>query len=144
MIQMFRIQQYANEDEQRDRLAQWLRELKALGYRSQEITVLSFRSAEQSVAARLEREGFKLAPAWRQTSAAIPYASVHAFKGMENKVATVAGLVAAGFKDGEVVVARKVSPDRAIKMAEQLKLVQAHARLMENELRRAAAQAVLH
>jgi hypothetical protein len=85
-IQNYDIQFYANEDEQRDRLAQWLRELKALGYRPQEITVLSFRPAEQSVAARLEREGFKLAPAWRQTTAAIPYASVHAFKGMENKV----------------------------------------------------------
>lgn len=85
-IQDYDIQFYANEDEQRDRLAQWLREIKSHGYRPQEITVLSFRSAEQSVAARLEREGFKLAPAWRETTAAIPYASVHAFKGMENKV----------------------------------------------------------
>ncbi|MGD9932849.1 MAG: NERD domain-containing protein [Dehalococcoidia bacterium] len=85
-IQDYDIQFYTNDNEQRDRLAQWLRELKALDYRPQEITVLSFRSAEQSAAARLEREGFKLAPAWRQTTATIPYASVNAFKGMENKV----------------------------------------------------------
>ena len=85
-IQDYDIVFYADEDEQRDRLAQWLRELKALGYRRHEIAVLSFRSAEQSVAARLEREGFRLAPAWRQATAAIPYASVHAFKGMENMV----------------------------------------------------------
>ena len=54
---------------------------------------MSFCAAEVSVAARLEREGFRLAPAWRQTIAAVPYASVHAFKGMENKVVILTDVV---------------------------------------------------
>lgn len=62
---------------------------------------------------------------------------------MEQKVDTVAGMVAAGFKDGEVVVARKVSPDRARLMADKLKLIRTHCLMMENQLREAAAQAAL-
>lgn len=67
---------------------------------------------------------------------------VEVVRTMEAKVEKVAQLVSAGFKDGEVVVARKVSADRALKMAEQLKLIRTHVLLMENQLRRAAAQAV--
>ena len=92
-VQDYDIAFYTDDDEQRHQLSNWLRELKALGYRQPEITVLSFCAAEESVAARLEREGFRLAPAWRQTIAAVPYASVHAFKGMENKVVILTDVV---------------------------------------------------
>lgn len=60
--------------------------------------------------------------------------------GMEKKVARLTELVAGGFKDGECVIARKVSPDRAALMAERLLLIRKHVRQMENQLREAAAQ----
>lgn len=92
-IQDYDIAFYGDDDEQRNKLAQWLREIKALGYQPQEITVLSFRSPEQSIAARLEHEGFRLAPAWRRVQATTPYASVHAFKGLENRVVILTDLL---------------------------------------------------
>jgi len=49
----------------------------------------------------------------------------------------------AGFKDGEIVIARKVSPDRARMMADRLTLIRKHCLHMENQLREAAAQAML-
>jgi ParB/RepB/Spo0J family partition protein len=62
---------------------------------------------------------------------------------MEQKIERVAAMVAAGFKDNEVVVARKVSPDRARTMAERLALIRKHCLAMEHQLRIAAAQGQL-
>lgn len=62
---------------------------------------------------------------------------------MEQKVDMVAGIVKAGFKDGEVVVARKVAPDKAQRMADQLRLIRSHVLMMENQLREAAAQSAM-
>jgi superfamily I DNA/RNA helicase len=75
---------YDDDAAQVNKLGQWLREFKAQGYRASEITLLSFRTDQLSVASRLE-SAFKLRPAW-QASAHTAFASVHAFKGLENKV----------------------------------------------------------
>ena len=52
-------------------------------------------------------------------------------------------MVAAGFHENEIVIARKVAPDRARLMAEKLALIRKHCLDMENALRRAAAQGLL-
>jgi ParB family chromosome partitioning protein len=62
---------------------------------------------------------------------------------MEKKVAAVGDLVAAGWRDGEVVIAAKVDPNRAKMMADRLALMQKAIRAMESELRAVAAQAEL-
>lgn len=75
---------YEHERAQLDKIAQWLRDFKAQGYKPSEITLLSFRSDEASAANRLRGEGFKIRPAW-SAGDFTGYASVHSFKGMENK-----------------------------------------------------------
>jgi hypothetical protein len=85
-IQNYDIFFYEKESEQRDRLIQWLREFKAQGYRPAEITLLSFRAAEDSAAAQLAKAGIKLRPAWQHSSDSTSYTSVQAFKGLENKI----------------------------------------------------------
>src|SRR5882672_18478 len=75
---------YDHEQAQLDKLGQWLKEFKAQGYRSSEMTLLSFRADHLSAASRLNG-GFKVRPAW-QAGSHTAYASVHAFKGLENKV----------------------------------------------------------
>jgi hypothetical protein len=76
---------YDHEQAQLDTLARWLRELDAHGYKAAEITLLSFRADYLSAAARLRSQGYTLRPAW-QSGELTSYASVHAFKGMENKL----------------------------------------------------------
>lgn len=90
---------FHSEREQRQKLIEWLREFASQGYRPAEITILSFRSTEQSVVTTLAADGFKLRPAWQMAADAISYASVHAFKGMENKIIILTDVVlgAAGF-----------------------------------------------
>jgi hypothetical protein len=83
---------YEHESAQLDRLGQWLKEFKALGYKSSEITLLSFRVDQLSAAARLKLAGYKLRPAW-QAGDLTSYTSVHAFKGMENKVIILTDVV---------------------------------------------------
>ena len=76
---------YEDEDTQQAKLGQWLKEFKGQGYKSSEITLLSFRADHLSAAARLKNAGYKIRPAW-QTGDLTTYASIHSFKGMENKV----------------------------------------------------------
>ena len=83
---------YRHEKEQLERIAQYLREFKAKGYNSSEITILSFRADNSSAAASLEQEGYNLHPAWR-TRNLTNYASVHAFKGLENKIIILTDIV---------------------------------------------------
>jgi hypothetical protein len=85
-IQNYDISFYADERVQEERLRQWLREFKMWGYRPNEITVLSFRASEDCAAARLAKAGLNLRPAWQHSNASTSYASVQAFKGLENKV----------------------------------------------------------
>jgi hypothetical protein len=83
---------YESERAQLDRLGQWLREFKAEGYKPSEITLLSFRADPFSAAAELKRAGFKLRQAW-QAGHETSYTTVHAFKGMENKVVILTDVV---------------------------------------------------
>lgn len=76
---------YDHERAQADMLGQWLREFKEQGYKPSEITLLSFRADHMSAAARLGASGYRLRPAW-QAGDLTAYATVHAFKGMENKI----------------------------------------------------------
>lgn len=84
-LQNYDIFFYESSDGQLEQLAKWLREFKSLGYKDSEITLLSFRSDPSSAAAKLKHAGYKLRPAW-QSPDGMTYASVHAFKGMENKI----------------------------------------------------------
>jgi hypothetical protein len=83
---------YEHEQEQLDRIGQWLKEFKAQGYKPSEITLLSFRSNKLSAATRIVNSGHKLRPAWRAGDLTA-YASVHSFKGMENKVVILTDVV---------------------------------------------------
>ena len=91
-IQNYDIFFYEHERAQLDKLGQWLREFKSQGYKPSEITILSFRGPNACAASRLKNEGFKLRPSW-QAGECTGYASVHAFKGMENKVVILTDLV---------------------------------------------------
>jgi hypothetical protein len=76
---------YGDAEEQIAVLRQWLREFKELGYRASEITLLSFRNDDSCAAQTLRQAGHALKPAWKNGDGTT-YATVHAFKGMENKV----------------------------------------------------------
>ena len=84
---------YSDEREQQEQLARWLREFKTQGYKPDDITVLSFRTSGDSAAARLAATGFRLRPAWQHAADSIAYASVQAFKGLENKVIILTDVV---------------------------------------------------
>ena len=83
---------YEHDAAQLARLGQWLKEFKSQGYKPSEITLLSFRVDHLSSAARLKLAGYKLRQAW-QAGDLTSYASVHAFKGMENKVIILTDVV---------------------------------------------------
>lgn len=86
---------YGSNQEQLDKLSQWLKEYKAQRYRPSEITILSFRADRLSAAAQLKGTGYQLRPAW-QTGDLTAYASIHAFKGLENKVIILTDVVLGG------------------------------------------------
>jgi len=83
--QNYDISFYDDADEQLTKLRQWLREFKELGYHASEVTILSFCNDDSCAAQRLARAGHVLRPAWK-SGPGTPYATAHAFKGMENKV----------------------------------------------------------
>jgi ParB family transcriptional regulator, chromosome partitioning protein len=60
---------------------------------------------------------------------------------MEAKVDRIVSMVAGGWRDGESIIAAKVSPDRAALMADKLVHIRRHLVTMERELRNIAAQA---
>lgn len=91
-VQNYDIVFYENERAQLDQVSRWLKDFKAQGYKPSEITILSFRSVDTCAATRLRNEGFKLRPVW-QAGDLTGYTSVHAFKGMENKVVILTDLV---------------------------------------------------
>jgi hypothetical protein len=82
---------YQNPDEQAEFLAHLLQEFKTRGYRPEEITVLSFRRDEFSIADRLRLSGQRLRP-MRMAGPGTGYGSIHAFKGMENKIVILTDL----------------------------------------------------
>jgi hypothetical protein len=91
-VQNYDIFFYEDDPSQLSQLASWLREFRSTGYRTSDISILSFRSDDASAAAQLVRQGFKLKPAW-QAGELTGYSSVHAFKGMENKVILLTDVV---------------------------------------------------
>lgn len=94
-LQNYDIFFYENDEEQMTQIKQWLRDFKTLGYRASEITLLSFRGDESSAAATLKQAGYKLRPVW-QPGDGTTYASVHAFKGMENKIIILTDVMLTG------------------------------------------------
>lgn len=86
---------YKDSVDQIEKLKQWLRDFKGLGFRNSEISLVSFRNDEESAAAALVRSGYKLRPAW-QNGDTIAFSSIHAFKGMENKVVILTDVSLAG------------------------------------------------
>jgi ParB/RepB/Spo0J family partition protein len=68
-------------------------------------------------------------------------AEVTTLNAMEAKIERAAALLSAGWKDGECIVATKVSPDRAALMADKLAAIRLSVRHMEQELRHVTAQA---
>ena len=76
---------YKHTHAQLDQLIKWLKDFKTQGYKPSEITILSFRTDDASAAICLVKKGIKLRPTW-STGNCTGYASVHSFKGMENKV----------------------------------------------------------
>jgi UvrD-like helicase C-terminal domain/Nuclease-related domain/PhoH-like protein len=92
-IQNYDIFFYEEESEQLVKLTEWLKDFKSKGYRASEITILSFRNPENSAAARLASAGFNLSPAWQRSGNSVSYTSVHAFKGLENKVVIITDVI---------------------------------------------------
>lgn len=82
---------YDNEQAQLDKLSWWLTEFRAQGYKPSEITLLSFRADHLSAGSRLD-PGLKIRPA-RQSGVHTAYASVHAYKGLENKIVILTDIV---------------------------------------------------
>lgn len=62
-------------------------------------------------------------------------------RSMEKRVDDIAAMVSMGWRDGECVVASRVSPDRAGAMAEKLAAIKSAISHMERELRNVSAQA---
>lgn len=90
---------YDSEQEQEALLERAIREFRLRGYRPAEITLLSFRADDRSIAARLLARGLALARPL-MLGEKTTYASVHAFKGMENRVIILTDVVLgeAGFE----------------------------------------------
>jgi hypothetical protein len=91
-LENYNIHFYQDDREQIEVLTRTLAEFRARGYKPSEISILSFRSDELSAAWRLRQSGHNLRPAW-QATALTSYCSVHAFKGMENKVVILTDMV---------------------------------------------------
>lgn len=68
-------------------------------------------------------------------------ADVEVLRQMESRIERVAEMVGAGWHEGECVVANKVDPDRALRMAEKINAMGSALRIMERDLRNVAAQA---
>jgi hypothetical protein len=94
-LQNYDISFYVDEREQQELLARWLKEFRTQGYGYDDITVLSFRTSEECAAARLAATGVRLRPAWQHVAGCTAYASVQAFKGLENKVIILTDVILA-------------------------------------------------
>ena len=100
--------------------------------------ISGYKAVKAAVAAIIE--GLAQQDIFGDTGPRVTEDEVSTVNRMEAKVERVAEMVAAGWKDGECVIARKVSPDRARVMADRIKAIRSHLLQMENQLREAAAQ----
>lgn len=81
------LQLYENEGQQRDLLCKTLEQYLLKGMSEREITVLSMRKDEDAIARSVTGSWKgRLTPLDRGSTHGIPYASVHRFKGRENRV----------------------------------------------------------
>lgn len=86
---------FNSPDEQSAILAEMLQSLRTAGYKDGEVTVLSTRRDAECAAATLEGEWRgRLFAAERGNPSGIQYASVHRFKGLENRAIVVTDLMA--------------------------------------------------
>lgn len=85
------VQTFETSAEESTLLRKLLDDLKSRGYSRADISLLSFCAAERSLARRLVIQGVNLRPA-RSAEREIGYATIHSFKGMENKVVVVTDL----------------------------------------------------
>jgi len=74
-----------SDDEALARVRKLIGDARTRGYRERDITLLSFAADERSVARALVGQGMRLMPA-DKAEAEIRYASVYAYKGMENEI----------------------------------------------------------
>lgn len=94
-VQNYNISFYEDNQAQLAKLAALLKDFQGQGYRPGEISILSFCPPDSSAAAQLEKQGFRLRQVW-QAGEGTGYTSVHAFKGMENKVVILTDVTARG------------------------------------------------
>lgn len=88
--------------------------------------------------------GVASAPDMFGDAAALPRREqIETVRGMERRIDSVIDAVAAGWRDGECVIAHLVDPNRARVMAEKLALLRKTISTMERELQNTAGQAVL-
>jgi len=91
-VDNYNIYFYRDYEEQLKMLEHYLREFNDHGYKMSEITLLSFRTDHMSAAMRLKEDGKKIGPAW-QSGKFTAFTSVHAYKGLENKVIILTDVV---------------------------------------------------
>lgn len=84
---------YESDDQQLVILQRWLKDFKEHGLKPSDVTILSFIRDEFSAAARLRSAGVILEPARARSDRYTTYASVQAFKGMENKAVILTDVV---------------------------------------------------
>jgi len=91
-IKNFEIFYYESEGKQLEKLSLWIKIFKKEGYRPSEITLLSFCGDISSAASKLIKKGHDLRPVWKYSNAT-SFSSIHAFKGMENKIIILTDVV---------------------------------------------------
>ena len=79
---------FESDEQEKSLIRQILTEVKQRGYRPSETTLLSFCSADTSVSRQMVKQGMNMQQA-QKADRQVGYASVHEFKGMENKVIIV-------------------------------------------------------
>lgn len=76
---------HESSTDQQNFLGKLLTDFRSRGYRNTEITILSFCAADRSAAASLEPGEMSVSPSWKNDGRT-GFTSIHAFKGLENKV----------------------------------------------------------
>jgi DNA polymerase III delta prime subunit len=82
----FDIDLYNGPEDQSAKLVTQIRYFLQKGFKPSEITVLSMKSEKMCIAGSIVKSDFRMEPFWRRSNKAVSYCSIHAYKGMENKV----------------------------------------------------------
>lgn len=84
---------YANNDSQIETIRECIQRARNDGFRDRDITLLTFCAIAKSVVESLARSGLLIEKAEELNSQHIRYATINAFKGMENKVIIITDVV---------------------------------------------------